>query len=178
MKIPSEPMTVSALADAAGCSRTTMQERVRRLGLRSAGFVKELHQGRTCKAAVYLPDKRLFQFTLKQMRAEGLVPTRDVMDKVGTNAEVCRAFLESLGLEPVRNGFYVMWRVPMTDAELADKLELHNRWRRGEFGKMPLSPKELGEVMDEVIRRLREKGGEMSEPKRPMRRYCLTEFTA
>lgn len=45
----------------------------------------------------------------------------------------------------------------MTDAELADKLEMHNRWRRGEFDKMPMSPKELGEVLDEVIRRLRQR---------------------
>ena len=48
-------------------------------------------------------------------------------------------------------------RGEMTDAQLADKLEMHNRWRRGELEEMPLKPKELGEVLDEVIRRLRQR---------------------
>ena len=52
----------------------------------------------------------------------------------------------------------------MTDAELADKLELHNRWRRGELDEMPLKPKELGEVIDEVVRRLRQRSGKMTPP--------------
>ena len=52
----------------------------------------------------------------------------------------------------------------MTDAELADKLELHNRWRRGEMDEMPLKPKELGEVIDEVVRRLRQRSGKMTPP--------------
>ena len=43
----------------------------------------------------------------------------------------------------------------MTNKELADELELHQRWRRGELEKMPLEPAELGQVIDETIRRLR-----------------------
>lgn len=30
-------------------------------------------------------------------------------------------------------------------------LDLHNRWRCGEFDEQPLSPKVLGESMDKVI---------------------------
>ena len=44
----------------------------------------------------------------------------------------------------------------MTDKELADKLELHQRWRRGELEEMPMEPKELGLVIDEVIAKLRD----------------------
>ena len=119
-------MTASALADAAGCSRTTMQERVRRLGLRPAGFVKEIHEGRTCRASVYLPDKRLFHFTIKQMRAEGCVSTADVRGKLGTSNELAQQFLRDIGIEPIRSNFWIMWRVRMTDAEL---LRAWCRWR-------------------------------------------------
>lgn len=42
--------------------------------------------------------------------------------------------------------------------ELADKLELHQRWRRGELEDMPLRPSELGRVIDEIIQRLRGMG--------------------
>lgn len=44
----------------------------------------------------------------------------------------------------------------MTNKQLADKLELHQRWRRGELEEMPMEPKELGLVIDEVIERLRD----------------------
>ena len=44
----------------------------------------------------------------------------------------------------------------MTNKELADKLELHQRWRRGELEEMPLPAKVLGLVIDEVIERLRD----------------------
>lgn len=53
----------------------------------------------------------------------------------------------------------------MTDNEIADKLELYNRWRRGEgvFSKPgcrpPIEPKELGLVIDAAVKRLREGGG-------------------
>ena len=43
----------------------------------------------------------------------------------------------------------------MTNKQLADKLELHQRWRRGELEEMPMGTKELGLVIDEVIERLR-----------------------
>jgi hypothetical protein len=43
----------------------------------------------------------------------------------------------------------------MTNQELADKLELHQRWRRGELEEMPMKPSELGQVIDETILRLR-----------------------
>lgn len=44
----------------------------------------------------------------------------------------------------------------MTNKQLADKLELHQRWRRGELEEMPMEPKELGLVIDEAIERLRD----------------------
>lgn len=44
----------------------------------------------------------------------------------------------------------------MTDKELADKLEQHQRWRRGDLEEMPMSAKTLGEVIDETIKRLRD----------------------
>lgn len=44
----------------------------------------------------------------------------------------------------------------MTNKELADKLELHQRWRRGELEEMPMGPKELGLLIDEIIDRLRD----------------------
>ena len=53
----------------------------------------------------------------------------------------------------------------MTDAEIADKLENYNRWRRGEPPfeeggcKPPFEPKELGLIIDEAITRLRMKQG-------------------
>ena len=43
----------------------------------------------------------------------------------------------------------------MTNQELADRLELHQRWRRSELEDMPLKPTELGQVIDEAILRLR-----------------------
>ena len=46
----------------------------------------------------------------------------------------------------------------MTNQELADKLELHQRWRRGELEEMPMKPSELGRVIDEIIQRLRGMG--------------------
>jgi len=30
-------------------------------------------------------------------------------------------------------------------------LDLHNRWRRGEFDDPPLNPKALGETIDKII---------------------------
>lgn len=44
----------------------------------------------------------------------------------------------------------------MTNKQLADKLELHQRWRHGELKEMPMEPKELGLVIDEAIERLRD----------------------
>lgn len=44
----------------------------------------------------------------------------------------------------------------MTNEELASKLELHQRWRRGDLEEMPMGPKELGLLIDEVIVRLRD----------------------
>ena len=44
----------------------------------------------------------------------------------------------------------------MTNKQLADKLELHQRWRRGELEEMPMEPKELGLLIDEIIDRLRD----------------------
>ena len=43
----------------------------------------------------------------------------------------------------------------MTNQELADKLEMHQQWRRGELDEMPMKPSELGQVIDEIILRLR-----------------------
>ena len=127
MKLPTEPMTVPALAEAAGCSRTTMWERVRRLGLRPVGYARETcEDGQARRMATYLPDKRLFHFTIKQMRAEGCVSTADVRGKLGTSNELAQQFLRDIGVEPVRSNFWIMWRVPMTDAEL---LAAWNRWR-------------------------------------------------
>ena len=53
----------------------------------------------------------------------------------------------------------------MTDNEIADKLELYNKWRRGEGGfskpgcKPPMEPGELGLVIDAAIVRLRMRQG-------------------
>ena len=46
-------------------------------------------------------------------------------------------------------------KTKLTPLELAEKLQLHQRWRRGMIDKMPLEPKELGEVIDQTIRFLK-----------------------
>lgn len=53
----------------------------------------------------------------------------------------------------------------MTDNEIADKLELYNRWRRGEgefseaAARPPFEPHEIGLIIDAAIVRLRMKQG-------------------
>lgn len=43
----------------------------------------------------------------------------------------------------------------LTPSELAEKLQRHQQWRRGMIDEMPMSAKELGEVIDQTIRFLK-----------------------
>lgn len=42
-----------------------------------------------------------------------------------------------------------------TNERLAEMVDTHNKWRRGETDEQPFSPTELGVILDEVARRLR-----------------------
>lgn len=62
----------------------------------------------------------------------------------------------------------------MTNIELADKLDLYNHWRRGDCPfeepgcEPPMTPKELGLLIEEVIKILRD--GQTCNPKDHKRR--------
>lgn len=63
----------------------------------------------------------------------------------------------------------------MTNEEIADKLEIYNKWRRSEppfdsgFCKLPIEPKELGLLIDVAIVKLRMKQGEKNVKKHEKR---------
>lgn len=64
----------------------------------------------------------------------------------------------------------------MTNEEIADKLEIYNKWRRGEppfdssICKLPIEPKELGLLIDVAIVKLRMKQGEKKMSKNTKKR--------